>query len=214
LSDKTPARRWPTGSWLRAPAWGVVASSASAPWPCARPLRARGEAQHRTWASRTLPPSTTIPLAALLGFTIAYTHNTASHTLSVPDSLLLLFCFPCRWAAPKKSEEGTTERWTMRQNNTRSLCLVGVRDGQEHAWRDEARREKEDSWVGEHQPGSVEDTEVHDRMWRRTYLRRGCGDCGPAVAEKMPESICCPSYIFFSFLFPPAGRIYRNTRRF
>jgi hypothetical protein len=42
----------------------------------------------------------------------------------VLDSLLLLFCFPCRWAAPKKSEEGTTERWTTRQNNARSLCLV------------------------------------------------------------------------------------------
>jgi hypothetical protein len=48
----------------------VAASSV----PCAHPLRARDEAQrYRTWASRTLPPSTTtaLPAAALLGFIIA-----------------------------------------------------------------------------------------------------------------------------------------------
>jgi hypothetical protein len=56
----------------------------------------------------------------------------------------------------------------------RFLCLVGVRYGRERARRDEAWREKEDSWDGEHQyqPGSVEATEVHDRMRRRTYCGR------------------------------------------
>jgi hypothetical protein len=74
----------------------------------------------------------------------------------------------------RRARKGATERWTTRQNSVRSLCLVSVRDGRERAWRDEARREKEDSWDGEHQhqPESVEATEVHDRMRRRMYCGR------------------------------------------
>ena len=85
----------------------------------------------------------------------------------------------------------------------RFLCLVGVRYGRERARRDEAWREKEDSWDGEHQyqPGSVEATEVHDRMRRRTY----CGhreDVGEYLLD------------FFLFLLLQQDGSIESTRRF